>query len=137
MIEGNELAWIIEGALLALWAVLYGLLQSTRKRVREMELQFYPIPPKLDTIHNEIHNHVEKEETLVWAKFDQFTKEMTDLRVQMANLGGSIAKIAESVAMAVRHIEEHSTEVEDWKRRIVVVEAAVEDLKRVVKNGRQ
>lgn len=133
----EQMGWIIEGALLALWAVLYGLLQSTRKRVREMELQFYPVPPKLDAIHTEIHNHVEKEETLVWAKFDQFTREVADLRVQMANLGGSIAKIAESVAMAVRHIEEHSTDAEDWKRRIVVVEAAVEDLKRVVKNGRQ
>lgn len=101
---------------------------------------------KLGEIKEEIADHVKKEEQIFWKKVEAISdaqrifaeavlQRIASMEAKMPN--GEIQEIVKSLARleanvlitgaaarkAEEHVEEHNAEAEDWKRRIVALEA--------------
>lgn len=99
----------------------------------------------LQAIRTDLRDHVQREEEIFWKKVDAITEahqhlanamlqRMAAIEARMPN--GEIKELVTSVAelrvemrgvtgmasSAIKHVEDHDKEAEDWKRRIVALE---------------
>jgi hypothetical protein len=100
----------------------------------------------LAAIRTDLRDHVTKEEQIFWKKVDAISEaqqifaqallqrmtsiearmpngEIKELVVSVAELRTEMRAVAEISRAADRHIEEHNAEAEEWKRRIMALEA--------------
>lgn len=100
----------------------------------------------LKAIKTDLRDHVTKEEQIFWKKVDAITEaqqifaqallqrmasiearmpngELKELVVSVAELRTEMRAVTDMAKGAVSHVEDHNAEAEDWKRRIVALEA--------------
>lgn len=101
---------------------------------------------KLAEIQKDIADHVTKEEQIFWKKVETISEaqrifaeavlqriasmeakmpngEIQEMVKALARLEANVLITAATAKKAEDHVDEHSTEAEDWKRRIVALEA--------------
>lgn len=100
----------------------------------------------LAAIKTDLRDHVQREEEIFWKKVDAITEahqhlanamlqrmaaiearmpngEIKELVVSVAELRAEMRGVTGMAASAIKHVEDHNEEAEDWKRRIVALEA--------------
>lgn len=101
----------------------------------------------LEAIKIDLRDHVQREEQIFWKKVDALVDvqrvfseavlqriasmearlpkngEIADLMVGMGELRTEMRGVTDMSRTAVKHVDDHNEEAEDWKRRIVALEA--------------
>lgn len=101
---------------------------------------------RLQEIRTDIADHVKKEEQIFWKKVDAMSEaqrifaeavlqrvaameakmpngELKEMALAIARIEAGMAVIGSKADAAAKHVEDHDREAEDWKRRIVALEA--------------
>lgn len=130
---------IIQGLTAIILAAFGWWLSQLNARVRKLEedVSHYEANvgignEKLEAIHREISGHINREEHETWKKIDDLGMQMGVLNVNIATLVEKMTHVASEAERAIAHVAQHDAEANDWKLRIVKLEARMEK----VENGK-